>query len=165
MHLTAAVCHLGGWHVGLDSLGVCLGSQLPLGMWTLSRGSLEASPPCMGGWSSLPFASFLSTGSLRRRQDSHGHNPLVDCLPSWCLKADKWLTPWNSRLDPSYSHEFSLGSHRFKLFFQHFTQPGVPAGLCTGNSPRGELGAQGAWEVKGGGTRAVGEAGDWAAPR
>ena len=68
--------------MGLDSLGVCLGSQLPLGMWTLSRGSLEASPPCMGGWSSLPFASFLSTGSLRRRQDSHGHNPLVDCLPS-----------------------------------------------------------------------------------
>ena len=117
------------------------------------------------GWSSLPFASFLTTGSLTRRQDSQGHIPLVDCLPSWCLKTDKWLTPWNSRLDPSYSHEFSLGSHRLKLFFQHFTQPGVPAGLYPGNSPRGELGAQGAWEVKGGGTRAVGEAGDWAAPR
>ena len=41
------------------------------------------------GWSSLPFASFLTTGSLTRRQDSQGHIPLVDCLPSWCLKTDK----------------------------------------------------------------------------
>ena len=160
MHLTAAVCHLGGWHVGLDGLGVCLGSQLPLGMWTHSRGSLEASPPCMGGGVLCPLHPFWPQAHSRG-----GHIPLVDCLPSWCLKTDKWLTPWNSRLDPSYSHEFSLRSHRLKLFFQHFTQPGVPAGLYPGNSPRGELGAQGAWEVKGGGTGAVGEAGDWAAPR
>lgn len=49
---------------------------------------------------------------------------------------------------PSYGHEFSLWNHRLKLFSSLLPSRVAGPGLCYGNPPLGEPGAQGAWEVR-----------------
>jgi hypothetical protein len=68
----------------------------------------------------------------------------VSWLFTWLLlKMDKWLTPWNPCLDPSYGHEFSLLNCGLKLFFRPLPNRVSLPGLWYRNCLLGESGRQG----------------------